>query len=106
MNQIFTLAASFITSCPSTNAALPVSAFPALNASPANAASGTTVTYDFKGNSSETYYAVYYYGLSVLTAKLDSDKKAKVPGDLLGRYYTIIVSVFFGLTKRSICVAS
>lgn len=101
MNQIFTLASSFITSCPHTNFALPVAAFPALTSSPANAPSGTSVTYDFTDTSSDTYYAIYYSGLDVFTAKLDSKKKATVPGGLLGRYYTIIVSCLSILLLRN-----
>lgn len=92
LNQVYSLAASFITGCPSTNAALPVKAFPALTASPANAPSGTSITYTFTGNSTSTYYAAYYSGLSVLIAPLDSSKKATVPAGLLGTYYTVITT--------------
>jgi hypothetical protein len=70
---------------------LPVKAFPALTASPANAPSGTEVTYTFKSAPGRTYYTAYYSGLTVKTVKL-SDKKATVPGGLLGTYYTVIVS--------------
>lgn len=90
LNQVYSLAAGFITGCPSSNPSLPLKPFPALTASPANAASGTEVTYTFKGNAS-SYTAAYYYGLSVLTAKLDSSKKATIPKGLLGTYYTVIV---------------
>lgn len=46
-NEVYTLAAPFIVSCPSENPALPVKAFPMLKASPenpTNITTGTTVT--------------------------------------------------------------
>ncbi|KAL8927304.1 MAG: hypothetical protein Q9208_002481 [Pyrenodesmia sp. 3 TL-2023] len=47
LNQVYTLAAPFIVSCPSTNAPLPVKAFPKLVSSPenpANITAGTKIT--------------------------------------------------------------
>ena len=92
-NQVYSLASPFITSCPSSNPALPFMAFPTLTGSPANAASGKSVTYDFtapSGNS--TLYAAYFYGLSVMTAPLDAGKKATIPKGMVGTYYTVITT--------------
>jgi hypothetical protein len=108
-SQVYSLAAGFITSCPPTNPALPVVAFPALAGSPANAPSGTSVTYTFKstGNSSTPLYAAYYSGLSVVLVPLSGAKKATVPAGIIGTYYTIIVSCpspFFSGAVELICL--
>ncbi|KAF8283221.1 hypothetical protein DL93DRAFT_2210445, partial [Clavulina sp. PMI_390] len=85
LNSVFTLAAPFITSCPSTNPTLPLKPFPTLTGSPANASPGTTVTYSWTGseNGSGAFYAVYYWGLSVQSVPL-KDGKAEVPAGLMG----------------------
>lgn len=92
MNQAFSLATPFIVGCPSTNAAIPIRALPPLTATPANAASGTTVTYSFANQGNQTYYAAYLHGLDVKTVKLDAKKNAKIPAGLIGTYYTVITT--------------
>lgn len=93
MNQAFSLAAGFITSCPSTNAPLVAKAFPPVTASPPNAPSGTKVTFTFDSKAGTTYWAAFLSGLTTKIVKLDANKSATVPDGLLGTYYTLIVCV-------------
>lgn len=91
-DQVYSLAAPFIVKCPPSNPKLPVKAFPTLTATPANAASGTTVTYSFKWQKGKTYYAAFYHGLDVIVVKLNEHYQAQVPQGLQGTYYTIITT--------------
>ncbi|KAF8293577.1 hypothetical protein DL93DRAFT_2174066 [Clavulina sp. PMI_390] len=102
LNAIYTLAAGFITSCPSTNPTLPLTPFPTLTGSPSNAKPGTTVSYSWKGssNSSATYYAIYYSGLTSQAVQL-SGGKAKVPAGLMGTYYTVISTASSNVTDSN-----
>jgi len=99
LTAVYTLAAPFITSCPSSNPALPLKAFPTLTATAGKP--GSTVTYSFKGYSaSTTYYATYYSGLTTQSVKL-SGGKAKIPAGLTGTYYTVISTASSGVTDAT-----
>lgn len=104
---MYTIAAGFITGCPSSNPALPVKAFPALTASPANAKSGTSVSYTFKpvngSSTSGTYYAAFFSGLNTTTVKLEGGK-ATVPPYIKGTYYTVIVRYFSSRNQTSVLI--
>lgn len=93
VNQAFSRAAGFITSCPSTNAPIIAKAFPTVTASPPNAPSGTKVTFNFKSKPGQPYWAAFLSGLTTKIVPLDSKKTATVPDGLLGTYYTVIVRV-------------
>ena len=92
LSPIYSLAAPFITSCPTTNPALPVKAYPTLTATPAaGLAAGSKITYSFNSTSSSaTYYAVFYSGLTTTAVKLASDKSATVPTGLQGTVFSVI----------------
>lgn len=90
LDSVYTLAAAFIKSCPSSNPTLPLKAFPALTF-PTSAAPGQKVTLTFDaGNSTGPFYAAFYTGLSQEFATIGSDKSVTIPGDLLGTVYAVV----------------
>jgi len=91
-NQIFSLAAPFITSCPHSNPPLPFKAFPTLKA----VINGNKATYSFNSTRGALYYAAYYHGLNVQIAPLDSSKRATIPDGLQGTYFTVITTASDG----------
>lgn len=86
LNQIFTLAAGFIVSCPSTNPALPVHAFPALTLG-GTLAPGSTVTVKTAGNGTATHVA-FFTGLSKEFVAVQGGK-VTIPSDLSGQVYAV-----------------
>lgn len=92
LDEVYTLAAGFIKSCPSTNPALPVKAFPALTF-PINAAPGDKVVIEFdKSNSPGQLYVAFFTGLSQEFAPIASDKSVTIPKDLIGTVYAVVSS--------------
>jgi rubrerythrin len=90
LNEVFSLAAPFITSCPSTNPTLPVKAFAALTLSAGNPGSTVNVTFTApSGTSSSTpIFISFYTGLSQEFAPV-VDGKVTIPGDLIGTVYAV-----------------
>ncbi len=89
MNQVYSLAAAFITSCPESNPALPVKAFPTLSVTPATGVKpGDTITIAFDGLA-DGMTAVFLTGLSPVTAPVTGGK-VTVPKDLTGTVYLVI----------------
>ena len=67
-NEVFTLAAAFIESCPSTNAALPVKAFPSLAATQGiPTAPGISFTFTSSVVPSGTFFVTFISGLSTMS---------------------------------------
>ncbi|KZP10500.1 hypothetical protein FIBSPDRAFT_872587 [Athelia psychrophila] len=94
LDSVYSLAAQFITSCPSSNPTLPVKAFPKL-AFPATTAPGSSVALTFdvpKGMKAEDLFAAFYTGTGTEYAKVSSDKKVTIPADLRGTVYTVITT--------------
>ncbi|KZP04258.1 hypothetical protein FIBSPDRAFT_878690 [Athelia psychrophila] len=94
LDSVYSLAAQFITSCPKSNPALPVKAFPKL-AFPAGAKPGATVSLTFdvpKGKKAEDLYAAFYTGGGTEYAKVSSAKKVTIPKDLIGTVYAVITT--------------
>ncbi|KZP20964.1 hypothetical protein FIBSPDRAFT_861117 [Athelia psychrophila] len=85
LDSVYSLAAQFITSCPKSNPALPVKAFPKL-AFPAGAKPGAT------GKKAEDLYAAFYTGGGTEYAKVSSAKKVTIPKDLIGTVYAVITT--------------
>lgn len=85
------MASPLITSCPSSNAALPVKAFPALTV-PATARPNTLVTLDFDSSSagSSTLYAAFLTGTGTQYSLINDQKQAMIPDGLIGTVYVII----------------
>ncbi|KAF6233043.1 hypothetical protein HO173_008799 [Letharia columbiana] len=94
LNPVYTLAAAFITSCPSTNAALPVMAFPTLTATQGiPAAENMTFTFSVKGALPTTFYVVFVSGLSTTSVMptMQGDMIAAViPPTAMGQTYVFI----------------
>jgi len=90
VDQVYTLAASFVTSCPSSNPALPVTAFPAVTIQQASVSAGATITVQFSTTTAGPYYAAFFTGLSTVFAPVQHDNSVAVPSDLLGTVYMVI----------------
>ncbi|MCJ1369636.1 hypothetical protein MMC20_000848 [Loxospora ochrophaea] len=96
LNPVYTLAASFITSCPSTNAALPVQAFPALTATQGiPAAPGITFTFSVAKALPSSYFVTFVSGLaitSVTPSMQGSMISAVIPATAMGQTYAFITN--------------
>ncbi|KDQ57093.1 hypothetical protein JAAARDRAFT_58577 [Jaapia argillacea MUCL 33604] len=99
LNEVYSMASNFITSCPSTNPTLPVKAFPALDlavASPSPAfpnskkiTPGSTISVTSSAISSSTeIFLVFFTGLDQIFVKV-VDGKAVVPESLRGTVYAV-----------------
>ncbi|KAI0725935.1 ferritin-like domain-containing protein [Fomitopsis betulina] len=86
---VYSLASQFITSCPSTNPALPVTPLPMLSVANASPALGSSLqlTFDASGGT----YAVWLSGLEAIFTPLDGNKQTTVP-DVHGTVYVGVVS--------------
>ncbi|KAG9224350.1 hypothetical protein PLEOSDRAFT_1089736 [Pleurotus ostreatus PC15] len=93
VNQVYSLAAAFITSCPSSNPALPVKAFPSLNVTTSNPKPGSNITLQFNAtsasNGSSELYMVFFTGLNKEFAKI-TNKTVTIPADLRGTVYGLV----------------
>jgi len=91
-NQTYSLAAPLIKSCPSTNAALPVKAFPSATLS-GDVCVGKTVTVSGDGVA-PGQYAAFLSGLQVLYAPIMDGNQVTIPSDLYyGRSYMVVTKV-------------
>lgn len=91
-NQAFTIASSFITSCPASNPALPFTSFPALEFE-GTPAPGQTSTLNFIATSggSELFVA-FLSGLNSTFAPLNSGQTVAVPEGLQGTVYAVVTN--------------
>lgn len=87
LDMVYTIASAFITSCPDTNAALPVKAFPALTVT---GAPGQNVQFTFDDPHNATNYAIFYSGLGSEAVQLDQNDMATIPSSLQGIFYVLI----------------
>jgi hypothetical protein len=97
VNAVFTLAAGFITSCPSTNSVLPVRAFPALTAAPGStAAPGIASDFTVQGSVPEGIFVVFVSGLDTIAvpnpAVTGSTITAKIPESVQGQAYVFVTN--------------
>lgn len=91
-NAVYTLASSFIRSCPSSNPTLPFTAFPKLSASPASAQPGQQLTLNFNSTGSGTNYVAFLSGLNTTFVQIPSNKKVTIPEGLQGFVYAIVTN--------------
>ncbi|KAJ7117638.1 ferritin-like domain-containing protein [Mycena epipterygia] len=95
LNQVYSIAGAFITSCPSTNPALPVKAFPTLAVQTTRYSPGKEIELKFTPATTVAdgtqLYVAFYTGLSVEYAKLD-DNKVVIPEDLRGQVYAVVTT--------------
>jgi len=87
LDMVYTIASAFITSCPSSNPALPVMAFPALNVT---GNPGDNVAFSFKDSHNAVNYAIFYSGLGTAVVQLDANDMATIPSSLQGIAYVIV----------------
>ncbi|KAJ7064717.1 ferritin-like domain-containing protein [Mycena amicta] len=94
-NEVYTIAAAFITSCPSTNPALPFKPFPTLTVTTKSYAPGKSITLKYTPATAvadgTALYAAFYTGLSVEYAKIDNGKVV-IPNDLRGQIYAVVTT--------------
>ncbi|KAI0922731.1 hypothetical protein AcV5_009628 [Taiwanofungus camphoratus] len=95
---VYSLAAQFITSCPSSNPPLPVTPLPALTLSPSSPAPNSSVTLTFANpTNASPLYAAWLDGLQVVFTSVDMNGDGKsgataVPDGLHGSAYVGVVS--------------
>jgi len=87
LDMVYTIASQFITSCPDSNAALPVKSLGALTFS---GNPGETVQFTFNDPHTATNYAIFYSGLGSVAVQLDENDMATIPSDIQGIYYVAI----------------
>lgn len=96
LNAVFTLAAVFIKSCPSTNIALPVKAFPTLTAAQGvPAAPGISFLFTVEGSLPETAFVTFVNGLLTVAVEATisgSEITAIIPTTMQGQTYAFITS--------------
>lgn len=90
-SEVYTIAAAFITSCPSSNAALPVVAFPSLTISGAST-SGGNIQLTYKDTTTTQKYMILYSGLTVLSVPINADMTATLPAGVMGIAYALVSS--------------
>ncbi|KAL3423238.1 twin-arginine translocation pathway signal [Phlyctema vagabunda] len=96
LNAVYTIAAGFIVSCPSTNAALPVKAYPALTIdSGLPTATGANIEFSVESIPEGTAFATFVSGLDILPVPItlvDGKMMAAVPEMVEGQSYVFITS--------------
>ncbi|KAH9834759.1 ferritin-like domain-containing protein [Rhodofomes roseus] len=89
----YSLAAQFITSCPSSNPPLPVTLLPALSISTSTPWPGSTIQLTFDNPSgADAGYLMWLSGLEAVFTSIDGNKQATVPDNLQGTVYVGVVS--------------
>lgn len=96
LNPVYTLAAAFIKSCPSSNPALPVMAFPTLTATQGiPAAEGISFTFMANGTLPSTFFVTFVSGLDTTSvpATMEGDMiSAVIPATAMGQSYAFVTS--------------
>ncbi|WVR08866.1 hypothetical protein IAU60_005925 [Kwoniella sp. DSM 27419] len=88
LDMVYTIASAFITSCPDSNAALPVKAFGSLAVE--NPSLGGQATFQFDDPHTATNYAIFYSGLGSQACQLDENDQTYIPSNLQGISYVLI----------------
>ncbi|KAI9889985.1 MAG: hypothetical protein M1814_004603 [Vezdaea aestivalis] len=92
LNAVFTIASQFIVSCPSTNVALPVKAYPALTVVTGQpTAQGNTLQFSTTVSLPATYYFTFVSGLDIFPVAASS-LSAAVPAKVEGQSYVFITT--------------
>lgn len=96
LNEVFTLAAAFIKSCPKTNPALPVKAFPALTAAGGQRMTpGTSFRFTTKDQQKGKLFVTFVSGLSVTSVPAvvrGKEIHANIPKTAMGQTYAILTN--------------
>lgn len=91
LNEVYSLAAPFITSCPETNPALPVKAFPTLTASAGPYAAGDSLSLSW-ANSTDGAFAIFLSGQTQAVAAFNADGQVTIPEGVTGQVYVVVSS--------------
>ncbi|KAI9714203.1 MAG: hypothetical protein M1812_006424 [Candelaria pacifica] len=109
LNPVYTLAAAFITSCPASNAALPVKAFPALTATQGEPTSqGISFTFSTKMTLTQKFYITFASGLNVTSvdATLNNGQiSTTIPTTITGQSYAFVTSSSVTALNDSVILA-
>jgi hypothetical protein len=91
MNEVFTIASTFIKSCPSSNPTLPVKPFPQLGL-PGNARPGQNITLTFdKAGKTGDLFLVLFTADGPKSVSIAADKSVVLPNaDLRGTIFAIV----------------
>ncbi len=96
LNPVYTLAAAFIESCPSTNAALPVKAFPALTATQGlPTAQGISFTFTTELTLTQKFFITFASGLNVTSVEATLTNgmiSTTIPPTISGQSYAFVTS--------------
>ena len=100
MRQAFSLAAGFITSCPSTNPDLGIFAFPPLTVTTPSFVAGESISLSFNATAasgSETLFLALLAGLDnrfvpITGSGGDGSASALLPADLIGTVYALVTN--------------
>jgi len=96
LNPVYTLAAAFIKSCPSSNPALPLMAFPTLKATQGiPAAEGIPFTFKANGSLPSTFFVTFCSGLDTTSvpATMEGDMiSAVIPATAMGQTYAFVTN--------------
>jgi len=90
LDAVYTLAASFITSCPSTNPSLPVQAFPSFAIASPKPGQCSAVT-AASGITTEGNYVAFFSGLAPIFVQVQNGEVA-VPSSLMGTSYAVLTN--------------
>jgi len=108
LNEVYTLAAQFITGCPSTNPPLPVKAFPVLSATSSDMMikTGSKLTLSVKDYKVEgTVYAAFIFvtgPIFVDVTVVDGGFEVMVPEGIAGQSYVVLTSCESSATDDTI----
>jgi len=93
-NGVYSIASQFIKSCPESNPALPVTAYPTFTFGDAVTTTGQKVKVNFDNKNNSPLYVAYYSGLNVFFSDVGSDGTTTIPKDLAntGTVYASVVS--------------
>ena len=96
LNEVYTLAAAFITSCPSSNTALPVKAFPTLTATQGiPAAPGISFTFSVTGSLPSGFFVTFVNGLEIISVTPTMQGSliaATIPTTVSGQTYVVLTN--------------
>lgn len=110
INAVYSIASAFITSCPSTNQALPVKAYPALTyVSGTPTAPGALIDLEPKTIPSGDFFVTFISGLDILPVKASSVDggmiMAAVPEGISGQSYVFLTSDNSGVVNDTTVLA-
>jgi hypothetical protein len=90
-NDVYTLAASFITSCPSSNPTLPVQAFPSLTITPSSGTPGSTAMVTYANMAPDSTFVAFLSGFNQTFVPI-MNGSVTFPNGLQGTVYALVTN--------------